>query len=68
VVSATDPHDRNLGFLDLEPLIFHSSSSSIIFIDCKVTIKIQRRTFLEQLKGDLYERFSQLANRYVTGD
>jgi hypothetical protein len=30
VVSATDPHGRNLGFLDPEPLLFHSSSSSII--------------------------------------
>jgi hypothetical protein len=30
VVSATDPHGRNLGFLDLEPLLFHSSSSSVI--------------------------------------
>jgi hypothetical protein len=26
VVSATDPHGRNLGFLDPEPLLFHSSS------------------------------------------
>jgi hypothetical protein len=25
VVSATDPHGRNLGFLDPEPLLFHSS-------------------------------------------
>jgi hypothetical protein len=24
VVSATDPHGRNLGFLDPEPLLFHS--------------------------------------------
>jgi hypothetical protein len=30
VVSATVPHGRNLGFLDPEPLLFHSSSSSII--------------------------------------
>jgi hypothetical protein len=30
VVSAMDPHGRNLGFLDLEPLLFHSSSSSVI--------------------------------------
>jgi hypothetical protein len=30
VVSATDPHGRNLGFLDPEPLLFHSSYSSII--------------------------------------
>jgi hypothetical protein len=30
VVSATDPHGRNLGFFDPEPLLFHSSSSSII--------------------------------------
>jgi hypothetical protein len=30
VVSATDPHGRNLGFLDPEPLLFHSSSSSIM--------------------------------------
>jgi hypothetical protein len=30
VDSATDPHGRNLGFLDPEPLLFHSSSSSII--------------------------------------
>jgi hypothetical protein len=30
VVSATDPHGRNLGFLDPEPLLFHSISSSII--------------------------------------
>jgi hypothetical protein len=30
MVSATDPHGRNLGFLDPEPLLFHSSSSSII--------------------------------------
>jgi hypothetical protein len=30
VVSATDPHGRNLGFLDPEPLLFLSSSSSII--------------------------------------
>jgi hypothetical protein len=30
VVSATDPHGRNRGFLDPEPLLFHSSSSSII--------------------------------------
>jgi hypothetical protein len=30
VVSATDPHGRNLGFLDPEPLLFHSSSSSIV--------------------------------------
>jgi hypothetical protein len=28
VVSATDPHGRNLGFLDPEPLLFQSSSSS----------------------------------------
>jgi hypothetical protein len=26
VVSATDPHRRNLGFLDPELLLFHSSS------------------------------------------
>jgi hypothetical protein len=31
VVRAMDPHGRNLGFLDPEPLLFHSSSSSIIF-------------------------------------
>jgi hypothetical protein len=30
VVSATDLHGRNLGFLDPEPLLFHSSSSTII--------------------------------------
>jgi hypothetical protein len=30
VVIATDPHGRNLGFLDPEPPLFHSSSSSII--------------------------------------
>jgi hypothetical protein len=30
VVSATDPHGRNLGFLDPEPLLFHSNSSSVI--------------------------------------
>jgi hypothetical protein len=30
VVSATDPHSRNLGFLDPGPLLLHSSSSSII--------------------------------------
>jgi hypothetical protein len=30
VVSATDPHGRNLGFIDPEPLLCHSSSSSII--------------------------------------
>jgi hypothetical protein len=30
VVSATDPHGRNLDFLDPEPLLFHSSSSSVI--------------------------------------
>jgi hypothetical protein len=30
VVSATDPHGRNLGFLDPEPLLFHSSSSSVV--------------------------------------
>jgi hypothetical protein len=30
VVSATDPHGRILGFLDQEPLLFHSSSSSVI--------------------------------------
>jgi hypothetical protein len=30
VFSATDPHGRNLGFLDPDPLLFHSSSSSII--------------------------------------
>jgi hypothetical protein len=29
VVSATDPHGHNLSFLDSEPLLFHSSSSSI---------------------------------------
>jgi hypothetical protein len=29
VVRVTDPHGRNLGFLDLEPLLFHSSSSSV---------------------------------------
>jgi hypothetical protein len=27
VVSATDPHGRNLGFLDPQPLLFNSSSS-----------------------------------------
>jgi hypothetical protein len=30
LVSATDPHSRNLGFLDPEPLLFHSSRSSVI--------------------------------------
>jgi hypothetical protein len=30
VVRATDLHGRNLGFLDPEPLLFYSSSSSII--------------------------------------
>jgi hypothetical protein len=30
VVSATDPHGRNLGLLEPEPLLSHSSSSSII--------------------------------------
>jgi hypothetical protein len=30
VVSTTDPHGRNLGFLDPEPLLFHSSNSSVI--------------------------------------
>jgi hypothetical protein len=30
VVSATDPRGRNTGFLDPEPLLFHSSSSSVI--------------------------------------
>jgi hypothetical protein len=30
VVSATVPHGRNLGFLDPEPLLFHSSSSSVM--------------------------------------
>jgi hypothetical protein len=30
VVSAADPHGCNLGFLDPEPLLFHSSSSSVI--------------------------------------
>jgi hypothetical protein len=30
VVSAMDPHGRNFGFLDLEQLLFHSSSSSVI--------------------------------------
>jgi hypothetical protein len=29
VVSATDPHGHNIGYLDPEPLLFHSSSSSI---------------------------------------
>jgi hypothetical protein len=29
VVSATNPHGRNLGFLDPELLLFHSSSSSV---------------------------------------
>jgi hypothetical protein len=29
VASATDPHGRILGFLDSEPLLFHSSSSSV---------------------------------------
>jgi hypothetical protein len=32
VVSATDPHGRNLGFLDPEPLLFHSSSSTVCFM------------------------------------
>jgi hypothetical protein len=31
VVSATDPHGRILGFLDPKLLLFHSSSSSVIF-------------------------------------
>jgi hypothetical protein len=30
VVSATDPHGRYLGFLDPEPLLLHSSSSSVV--------------------------------------
>jgi hypothetical protein len=30
VVSATDPHGRIFGFLDPEPLLFHSSSFLII--------------------------------------
>jgi hypothetical protein len=30
MVSATDPTAVNLGFLDPEPLFFHSSSSSVI--------------------------------------
>jgi hypothetical protein len=30
VVSATDPHGRNLGFLDPEQLLFHSRSSFIL--------------------------------------
>jgi hypothetical protein len=30
VVSVTEPHGRYLGFLDPEPLLLHSSSSSII--------------------------------------
>jgi hypothetical protein len=30
VVSATDPHGSNVGFLDPEPLLFHSSISSVI--------------------------------------
>jgi hypothetical protein len=30
VVSATDPKTVNLDFLDLEPLLFHSSSSLVI--------------------------------------
>jgi hypothetical protein len=31
VVSATDPHGRNLGFLDPKPLLFHSSSFSRLY-------------------------------------
>jgi hypothetical protein len=30
VISATDPTNVNLDFLDPEPLLFHSSSSSVI--------------------------------------
>jgi hypothetical protein len=30
VFSVTDPYGRTLGFLDLEPLLFLSSSSSIV--------------------------------------
>jgi hypothetical protein len=30
VVSMTDPYDRTLGFLDLEPLLFLPSSSSVV--------------------------------------
>jgi hypothetical protein len=32
VVSATDPTAVKLGFLDVEQLLFHSSSSSVIFM------------------------------------
>jgi hypothetical protein len=42
VVSATDPHGRNLGFLDPELLLIHSSSSSVILT--RITPEIEPGT------------------------
>jgi hypothetical protein len=48
VVSATDPHDSNLGFLDPEPLRFNSNSSSIILTRLEWT-PFQTHYFSENL-------------------
>jgi hypothetical protein len=48
VVSATDPHGRILGFLDSKPLLFHSSSSSVITHEAEWT-PFQNHYFSENL-------------------
>jgi hypothetical protein len=73
VVSATDPHGRNLRFLDPKPLLFHSSSSAIILtrlsgprsrpttsqkIEPGSSGSVARRRFFFLLLGD---------NRYLVG-
>jgi hypothetical protein len=43
-LSATDPHGRNLGFLHPEPLLFHSSSSSIILTRLSGIVRLRTKT------------------------
>jgi hypothetical protein len=62
VVSATDPHGRNLGFLDPEPLLFHSSSSSII-----LTVRISNKsTKCKVLRNE--SRPNELKYTYIEGE
>jgi hypothetical protein len=59
VVSATDPYGRNLGFLDPEPLLFHSSSSSII-MDISMRPVNFNIHFAEIQRGNLSLKFQAI--------
>jgi hypothetical protein len=54
VVSATGPHGRSYRFSGLEPILFHSSSSSIIFM--RLCTPFQTHYFSKNLVAQRIER------------